>query len=51
MEHFVTLPPHENSRVREKVLTENSFFPHLKLSLSQKRFYCAKVHYLISIYL
>ena len=51
MKHFVTIPPYEISPVRDHVLTNNSFFGHLKLSLSQNRFLYDKVQYLMSIYL
>ena len=51
MKHFVTIPPYEISPNREEVLTNNSFFGHLKLSLSQNRFLYDKVQYLMSIYL
>ena len=51
MSHFVAIPPYENSPVKKKVLTKNSFFSHLKLSSSQKRFLYVKVQYLMSIYL
>ena len=30
MKHFVTIPPYEISPNREEVLTNNSFFGHLK---------------------
>ena len=51
MKHFVTIPPYENSPVRDHVLTNNYFFLHLELSLSQNRFLYDKVQYLMSIYL
>ena len=51
MKHFVTIPPYEISPNREEVLTNDSFFGHLKLSFSQNRFLYDKVQYLMSIYL